>query len=113
SLRHGVVPPMVHFTQLPDDLAAIETGIVVPQETTPWPSNGNGTPRRVAVSSFGVSGTNVHAILEEAPAEAPEQASEQSATTEPAGSLLFALSATSPDALRATARRLADWVEAG
>ena len=31
SLRHGVVPPMVHFTGLPDDLAGIETGLFVPQ----------------------------------------------------------------------------------
>ena len=95
SLQHGVVPPMLHFTALPDELAAIETGLFVPQEVTPWPA---ATTRRrggSAVSSFGMSGTNVHAILEEAPAEAPAQASEcRDCRLTDAGPLLFALSST-------------------
>ncbi|MGH3552911.1 MAG: beta-ketoacyl synthase N-terminal-like domain-containing protein, partial [Mycobacterium sp.] len=74
SLRHSVVPPMLHFTQLPDELARIETGLVVPQEVTAWPTNGQHAPRRAAVSSYGMSGTNVHAILEQAPEQAPETA---------------------------------------
>ena len=67
ALRHGVVPPMVHFTQLPDALARIETGLFVPKVITPWPSRPDRTPRRAAVSSYGVTGTNAHAVLEEAP----------------------------------------------
>src|SRR5208337_4612915 len=39
SLRHGVVPPMLHFTGLPDELAEIETGLLVPQAITPWSSS--------------------------------------------------------------------------
>ena len=70
SLRHGVVPPMLHFNRLPDELAGIETELFVPQAITPWPNGDDNAPRRVAVSSFGMSGTNVHAILEEAPAAA-------------------------------------------
>ena len=105
SLRHGVVPPLLHFTRLPDELAEIETGLFVPQAITPWPDNVDHAPKRVAVSSFGLSGTNVHAILEEAPAQAPAQASENAA-----GPLLFALSSTSAYGLRQTARRLAEWV---
>ena len=38
SLRHGAIPPMLHFTRLPDDLARIETGLVVPERTAPWPA---------------------------------------------------------------------------
>ena len=56
----------LHFNRLPDDLARIETELFVPQEITPWPTNGH-QPRRAAVSSYGMSGTNVHAILEQAP----------------------------------------------
>jgi polyketide synthase 5 len=37
SLQHGVVPPMLHFTRLPDDLAQIETELVVPEQITPCP----------------------------------------------------------------------------
>ena len=108
SLRHGVVPRMVHFTGLPDDLAQIETELFVPQEITPWPTNGD-QPRRAAVSAWGMSGTNVHAVLE----QAPKTPAQDAVTAGPAiaGPLLFPLSSTSAEALRQTAGRLADWVE--
>lgn len=106
ALRHGVVPRNLHFSRLPDPLARIDTNLFVPQELSPWATNG-GQPRRAAVSSYGLSGTNVHGVLEEAPAlPAPD-----SGPTE-AASLLFPLSSTSADELRRTAGRLADWVRA-
>ena len=113
ALQHGVVPQNLHFTRLPDEMAGIDTKLFVPQEITPWPTNGH-HPRRAAVSSYGLSGTNVHAILEQAPEQAPEAAapediSAESSTTAP---LLFPLSSTSADELRRTAGRLADWVQA-
>ncbi len=111
SLRHGVVPPTLHFTRLPDELAQIETGLVVPEQITPWPAGGT-TPRRAAVSSYGLSGTNVHAIVEQAPETAAHGDTTAETVTEgPLGPLLFALSSTSADGLRTTSRRLADWVE--
>jgi acyl transferase domain-containing protein/acyl carrier protein len=106
QLQHGVMPPMVHFTRLPDDLARIDTGLVVPTEITPWPAGYDDTPRRAAVSSYGISGTNVHAILE----QAPEPAAAPESTSRNGDALLFALSATSADELRRSARRLAQWV---
>ena len=127
EIQHGVVPPMVHFTRLPDELAGIETGLVVPVESTPWPTNGYAGPRRAALSSFGMSGTNVHAIVEQAPDAAPEylvttccarlrRACDRHAAEAPAAhtrgdSLLFLQSSTSADALRRTSAQLADWVE--
>ncbi|MGE2725632.1 sulfolipid-1 biosynthesis phthioceranic/hydroxyphthioceranic acid synthase [Mycolicibacterium pulveris] len=107
ALQHGVVPPSLHFTRLPDELAKIETGLFVPTTVTPWPSRHDEHPRRAAVSSYGLSGTNVHAVLEEAPAVAHQQVS-----AVPAGSLVFALSATSSEALHRTCARLAEWVSA-
>ncbi|SON63809.1 Mycocerosic acid synthase-like polyketide synthase [Mycobacterium simulans] len=110
AVQHGVVPQNLHFTKLPDELARIETNLFVPQQTTPWPVSAHDAPRRAAVSSYGFSGTNVHAIVEQAP-EAPE-----ALTTDDApgidGALVFPLSASSPEALRETAARLADWVDA-
>src|SRR5271165_763974 len=110
ALQHGVVPRNLHFTRLPDEMAQIETNLFVPQENTPWPSTGHDGPRRAAVSSYGFSGTNVHAIVE----QAPETIAPGEAPTTPGmdGPLLFPLSATSADALRRTAGRLADWVDA-
>ncbi|WP_282575414.1 sulfolipid-1 biosynthesis phthioceranic/hydroxyphthioceranic acid synthase [Mycobacterium colombiense] len=105
ALQHAVVPQNLHFTRLPDEMARIKTDLFVPQSNTPWPSNGQHS-RRAAVSSYGMSGTNVHAILEQAPEQAPAHAPD-----EPAGPLLFPLSATSAEQLRVTAARLADWLD--
>ena len=66
SVHNGVVPRNLHFNRLPDHLARIETGLFVPQETTAWPVDESG-PRRAGVSSYGMSGTNVHVVLEQAP----------------------------------------------
>lgn len=110
ALQHGVVPRNLHFTRLPDDLAKIDTKLFVPLETTPWTTNGD-HPRRAAVSSYGLSGTNVHAIVEQAPEQALKTvvSQDESSTTEP---LIFPLSSTSADELRRTAGRLAGWVRA-
>jgi polyketide synthase 5 len=107
ALQHGVVPRNLHFTRLPDELARIGTELFVPQAVTPWPTNGQ-QPRRAAVSSYGLSGTNVHAILEQAPVTDSQENSQTRAAMAPP--LLFPLSSTSADGLRRTSRRLADWV---
>ena len=119
ALQHGVVPRNLHFTRLPGEMAGIDTKLFVPQEIAPWPGNDR-QPRRAAVSSYGLSGTNVHAILEQAPAPAPEASkapapediSAELSLRALGGPLLFALSSTSADELRRTAGRPADWVQA-
>ncbi|MDM4138901.1 MULTISPECIES: type I polyketide synthase [Mycobacterium] len=104
ALQHAVIPQNLHFTRLPDEMARIETDLFVPQSNTPWPLRSH--PRRAAVSSYGMSGTNVHAIVEQAPRQPPAQASDP-----PVGPLLFPLSATSAEQLRVTAARLAAWID--
>jgi polyketide synthase 5 len=108
ALQHGVVPQNLHFERLPDSLAPIQTQLFVPQVTTPWPTNG-GHPRRASVSSYGFSGTNVHAVVEQAPVV---PTSDETTTPPAEGPWVFPLSSTSADALRRTAARLADWVDA-
>ncbi|CAN5496434.1 type I polyketide synthase [soil metagenome] len=105
ALQHGTVPRNLHFTRLPEAMSRIDTNLFVPQQTTQWPDTGQ-QPRRAAVSSYGVSGTNVHAILE----QAPETTSPAAITA--TAPLLIPLSATSAGELRRTAARLADWVDA-
>ncbi|MHA3024760.1 sulfolipid-1 biosynthesis phthioceranic/hydroxyphthioceranic acid synthase [Mycobacterium sp. BMJ-28] len=104
ALRHGVVPQNLHFHRLPDALAQISTHLAVPHEPEPWPAGGG--PRRAAVSAHGGSGTHVHGVLEQAPA----QALTAPAPSSPA--LLFPLSSTSEQGLRRTAAELADWLDA-
>ena len=112
ALQHGVVPQNLHFTRLPDDLAAIDTKLFVPQENTPWPTNGQ-HPRRAAVSSNGMSGTNVHAIVELHPETTAQHGGQQvpAEGSAPVAPLLFPLSSTSPDELRRTSGRLAAWLQ--
>jgi len=107
AVQHGQVPRMLHFAQLPEDLTRVDTNLFVPQDVTPWPGGGT-SPRRAAVSSYGMSGTNAHAIIEQAPESSEHNGvSVDSAMTAP---LLFPVSSTSTEALRQTSGRLADWV---
>nr|WP_226864169.1 type I polyketide synthase [Mycolicibacterium baixiangningiae] len=104
SLQHATVPQNLHYTRMPDEMARISTNLFVPQEITPWPL-GDQEPRRAAVSSYGLSGTNVHAVLEQAPDAAVRVAEPTS------GAMIFPLSSTSAEELRRTAARLADWAD--
>ncbi|MFA5710024.1 sulfolipid-1 biosynthesis phthioceranic/hydroxyphthioceranic acid synthase [Mycolicibacterium sp.] len=109
AVNHGVVPQNLHFTALPDEMAAIDTKVFVPQEMTPWPRSG-GAPRRAAVSSYGLSGTNVHAIVEQPPAGSDTGNHSGTAPGVHGRRLLFPLSASSTEELRRTADRLARWL---
>lgn len=109
AVHHGVVPKNLHFNQLPDHLAAIDTGVFVPQEAAPWPVDEILAPRRAAVSSYGMSGTNVHAVLEQAPAALR---SVESPVDAPAEKLVFPITSSSVEGLRQTSASMADWVDA-
>ncbi|MDT5221148.1 MAG: polyketide synthase 5, partial [Mycobacterium sp.] len=111
AVGHGLVPPTLHFNTMPTQMAAIETNLFVAQEVTPWPISDEAGPRRAAVSSYGMSGTNVHAVIEQAPAAQPVTVVEPDGSSGLEGILVFPLSASSEEALRETAGRLADWVD--
>ncbi|MEV0989360.1 type I polyketide synthase [Streptomyces sp. NPDC049949] len=69
ALRHGLLPKVLHLDE-PTPHVDWESGNVqLLTEAVDWPAGER--PRRAGVSSFGLSGTNVHVILEEAPAAEP------------------------------------------
>ncbi|MER5931004.1 type I polyketide synthase, partial [Streptomyces sp. NPDC002054] len=115
AMRHGVLPRTLHV-DAPTPHVDWEAGAVsLLTDAVDWPTSD--TPRRAGVSSFGMSGTNAHAIIEEPPAEelpveAVEGSSPDAEAEQATGPLPWALSAKTPEALRAAARRLSDWLDA-
>ncbi|MFA1538220.1 type I polyketide synthase [Actinomadura monticuli] len=108
AIRNGLLPESLHIDR-PTQHVDWDTGAVrLLTEPTPWPDTGR--PRRAGVSAFGISGTNAHLILE----QAPEEPEPEPRTQEPSGDrpVPWVVSGHNGDALRAQAGRLADHVAA-
>lgn len=70
-LQHGKIPPTLHFRKPNPQLPWMGSRFYINTATKEWrPAQG---PRRAAVSSFGIGGTNAHIVLEEAPPQQPSQ----------------------------------------
>ncbi|MER7134127.1 type I polyketide synthase, partial [Streptosporangium saharense] len=104
ALREEVLPRTLHAELPSEHVDWTGGGVRLLTESLPWPRTGR--PRRVGVSSFGISGTNAHVIVEEAPetSPAPREGTRNSPVALP-------LSARSSAALTAQAARLADHLE--
>ena len=72
SLQHGQIPKNLHFAAQSPHIPWDDLAVQVVSEPMAWARNG--VARIAGVSSFGVSGTNAHVIVEEAPADAEEPA---------------------------------------
>ncbi|MEU2608415.1 type I polyketide synthase [Streptomyces albus] len=99
TVRHGLIPPTLHFRKPNPQLNLESSPFYVNGELEEWEG---ATPRRAAVNSIGMGGTNAHVIIEEPPA-APE--------SDPAERhQLLVVSARTPTALEASTARLARWL---
>ncbi|MEJ2856223.1 MULTISPECIES: SDR family NAD(P)-dependent oxidoreductase [unclassified Saccharothrix] len=110
ALRHGVLPKTLHVDKPSDQVDWTEGAVSLLTEPVEWPAGTE--PRRAGISSFGVSGTNAHVILEEPPAEDTAAAAAPPAAAPAAagasGVVPWILSARTADALRDQAAKLAD-----
>ncbi|MEV7779268.1 type I polyketide synthase [Kitasatospora sp. NPDC088351] len=115
AMREGVMPSTLHVDEPTPEVDWSAGTVKLLTRARQWPELDR--PRRTGVSSFGISGTNAHVILEEAPRDRPVDPAtgpdaavrqpESGTSTWPAPWLLSAKSET---ALRAQASRLLAWI---
>ncbi|UJR87256.1 MULTISPECIES: alpha/beta fold hydrolase [Sandaracinus] len=99
ALRAGVLPPTIHFEAPNPALELDRSAFYVASAARPWhPRHG---ARRAGISNFGIGGTNVHAIVQEAPPLPPRERAPRDAWS------VLPLSAATPSALRRRAEDLA------
>ncbi|MER5705855.1 SDR family NAD(P)-dependent oxidoreductase, partial [Micromonospora sp. NPDC002296] len=108
AMRHGVVPPTLHVDAPTPEVDWDAGAVELVTEVTPWPAVDR--PRRSAVSSFGVSGTNAHIIVEQAPAVEAAPAAVAPTVERPV--VPVPVSARDAAALAAQAGRWAAWLDA-
>ncbi|RNG08190.1 beta-ketoacyl synthase N-terminal-like domain-containing protein, partial [Streptomyces botrytidirepellens] len=112
AMGHGLLPRTLHVDRPTPHVDWSAGDIRLLTEAQPWPAGGR--TRRAAISSFGISGTNAHIIVEEPPApdapapDAPEPAGEP--VVQP---VAWVVSARTPDALREQCARVAEAVTTG
>ncbi|WP_428829936.1 type I polyketide synthase [Saccharothrix syringae] len=100
ALRDGVLPRTLHVDRPSPNVDWSAGAVELLTEQRPWPAVDR--PRRAAVSSFGISGTNAHVVI--------EQADEVGRPAAPAADVPLVVTARTDEALRAQARRLADFL---
>ncbi|MFD9545641.1 SDR family NAD(P)-dependent oxidoreductase, partial [Streptomyces sp. NPDC060022] len=106
ALRHGVLPATLHVDEPSPQVDWSAGAVELLTEARSWPESGR--PRRAAVSSFGISGTNAHVILEAPPQ--PEPAADVQPHASAPAPVLWPVSAKSDAALRAQVERLRSYV---
>ncbi|WP_328891800.1 type I polyketide synthase [Streptomyces sp. NBC_00316] len=105
AMRHGLMPKSLHLSTPSSHVDWSAGAVELLSEAREWP--GGERPRRAGVSAFGMSGTNAHVILEEAPEEtAAEETISQAPSVVP-----WILSGRSADALRGQAAALGSLVD--
>lgn len=100
ALEHGEIPPTILVDRVNPSLALEQSPFHLVLRPEPF---AHGRPRRAAVNSYGVGGTNAHVILEEAPAVV--------AGAKTTGPHALVLSAMTPSALRTASERLATYLQ--
>ncbi|WP_067467728.1 type I polyketide synthase [Actinomadura macra] len=101
AIRCGTLPASLHIEEPTPHVDWDAGGVRLLTEPVPWPEAGRA--RRAAVSSFGISGTNAHLILE----QGPEDEEEAGPVEHPGGVVPWVVSARGKEALREQVRALA------
>jgi thioester reductase-like protein len=106
-LKHHKIPPNLHFEVPNPQIPFDDLNIKVPTKLEPWPQKRK-EPRKAGVNSFGFGGTNAHVILEEYQAPIGKKTSRSKINP-----LLIPISASTPQALKATAESYFKFLNGG
>lgn len=110
AFRHGILPQSLHIEAPSPEVDWSAGTVQLLTEQQPWPDIGN-RPRRAAISSFGVSGTNCHLIVEQRPAvPSCSKACDAGAKKTIPVELVWPLSSKTETALQTQAARLREHV---
>jgi acyl transferase domain-containing protein/acyl carrier protein len=104
ALQHRTLPPTLHGNERSAYIDWSSGDVSLLTEARPWDTDGR--PRRAGVSAFGLSGTNAHLILEEAPAPGPGDAAESQDPLLASEDVAWPVSGRSAPVLAAQASRL-------
>ncbi len=104
AMRHSTLPPTLHVGERSRHVDWSAGAVELLTEARPWPETGQ--PHRTAVSSFGISGTNAHVVLEQAPAEDADDELREPVDPVLADAVPWVLSGNDPAALRDRAASL-------
>ncbi|PKW18354.1 type I polyketide synthase [Saccharopolyspora spinosa] len=112
AMRHGQLPASLHADEPTSEVDWSSGAVRLLAEQVPWPESDR--VRRVGVSSFGISGTNAHVILEQA-TNAPDSTAEtdktESGSTVDIPVVPWLVSGKTTDSLRGQAERVLSQVE--
>ncbi|WP_226584069.1 type I polyketide synthase, partial [Microseira wollei] len=103
QLQHLEIAPHLHFQQPSPHIDWENLPLIVPKNKTSWQTTDK--PRLAGVSSFGISGTNAHVVLEQAPTSDPVTPSIERPLH------LLTLSAKIPSALEQLASRYQNYIQ--
>ncbi|MEV5880759.1 type I polyketide synthase, partial [Streptomyces sp. NPDC052101] len=111
SLKAGELPPSLNFDVPNPRIPLDEWNLRVHTELSPWPRPT--APLLAGVSAFGMGGTNVHVVVEQAPAADERPAADCGGPAALTGDVVpWVVSGRTADALRGQAERLRDFVTA-
>src|SRR6201995_5780906 len=103
SVQRSQIPPNLKFSQWNPAIDHKSTRLFVPTELRPWPAEEG--PRRAAISSFGIGGTNAHVVIEQGPDPVP------AAAADPASPVTtLTISGKTEQRIAAGGAALADWM---
>src|SRR5277367_4996605 len=103
SVQRAQIPPNLNFSQWNPAIDPSPTRLFVPTELSPWPAEEG--PRRAAVSSFGIGGTNAHVVIEQGPDAVPAAAANSASPV-----TTLTISGKSEQRIASWATALADWM---